>query len=410
MAPILARVGAGPGIDTAAHHAAIAAGARTLAVHAGGLDTPFPPGNHNLHQQITTGHLLVSEVGPGVRPTRSMFTARGRLLAALGEATIVVESGPRGTALTTATWSNHLDKPTMAVPRPVTSAMSAGCHNLIRNHHAELVTSPDQVAAVLEQPPATPSQDASQAATQAPLNRRQIMETFRHYNSAGFGTFDQAFKAAGRITQAGLIGAVHSVRTYDPTSIVDGEIEYLTQAHETIVFEDHAELDQWADTNGLRVVEGRSNHDILTSINPYQHPHNGLIETHDLYIQHPHLSAQTALQDQETEHRAVQATLLAALPTTTHTPNRPPTPTRQIGGSGRGAVPDCSRPVSPDPPAEPDVRLSPHPALHVLMPMSGCYADLCRRRHKSAYAATGVMPTCGALWLVRVGSGVVNAA
>lgn len=133
------------------------------------------------------------------------------------------------------------------------------------------------------------------------------------------------------------------MRTYDPSSIVDGEIEYLAEAHETIVFESQGKLDGWADINGLRAVEGRNDNDILTSIDPYEHPHAGLIEVHDLYIQRPATvsAAQRALEDRAIEHRAVQDTLLAAFPATASAARPPTTP---IGAVRRQTV---SRPAVP---------------------------------------------------------------
>lgn len=108
------------------------------------------------------------------------------------------------------------------------------------------------------------------------------------------------------------------MRTYDPSSIVDGEIEYLAEAHETIVFESQGKLDGWADINGLRAVVGRNDNDILTSIDPYQLPHTGNIEARDLYIQRPTTITvpQPALDIRAIEHHAIQDTLLAAFPTT----------------------------------------------------------------------------------------------
>ena len=113
----------------------------TIAVLAGGLDQPYPAGHADLFGRIADGGFLVSEWPPGTRPTRRRFQARSRVLAALGAATVVVEAGEHSGALTIARQAGDLGRPLMAVPGPVTSAQSAGCHTLIRDQDAVLVTS-----------------------------------------------------------------------------------------------------------------------------------------------------------------------------------------------------------------------------------------------------------------------------
>lgn len=137
------------GIDAAAHRGAIAAQGRTIGVYAGGLDQPYPRGNARLFEQLAADHLVISEVGPGIGPTRAGFLARNRLIAALGAGTVVVEAAQRSGARNTATWAAELGRVVMAVPGPVHSAMSSGCHRMIRDGQANLVTDRDDVAALL---------------------------------------------------------------------------------------------------------------------------------------------------------------------------------------------------------------------------------------------------------------------
>ena len=92
-----------------------------------------------LHRVAGNG-LLVSEYPPGVRPARHRFLTRNRLVAALSGATVVVEAGLRSGAANTAAWARLLGRPVCAVPGPVTSAASAGCHELLRRNDTELVT------------------------------------------------------------------------------------------------------------------------------------------------------------------------------------------------------------------------------------------------------------------------------
>ncbi len=127
------------GIDGAAHRAVLAAEGVTAAVLASGIDVPYPSGHSALLHRVSRNGLLVSEYPPGVRPTRRQFLARNRLVAALGRATVVVEAGARSGAANTASWAKTLGRQVGAVPGPVTSASSVGCHALIAAE-ASLVT------------------------------------------------------------------------------------------------------------------------------------------------------------------------------------------------------------------------------------------------------------------------------
>ena len=104
-----------------------------MAVLAGGIDVPYPSGHSALLHRIGKDGLVVSEYPPGVRPARYRFLTRNRLVAALGGATVVVEAGLRSGAANTAAWAESLGRPVCAVPGPVTSSASAGCHVLLRN-------------------------------------------------------------------------------------------------------------------------------------------------------------------------------------------------------------------------------------------------------------------------------------
>jgi DNA processing protein len=127
------------GIDGAAHRAALAAEGVTVAVLAGGLDIPYPAGHSALLHRIGGGGLLVTEYPPGVRPARHRFLTRNRLVAAFGGAAVVVEAGLRSGAANTAAWARALGRVVGAVPGPVTSSASTGCHALLREG-AEVVT------------------------------------------------------------------------------------------------------------------------------------------------------------------------------------------------------------------------------------------------------------------------------
>ena len=124
--------GAAFGIDGAAHRAALTADGITVAVLAGGIDVPYPSAHAEMLRRIRDVGLLLSEYPPGVRPARHRFLTRNRLVAALAGATVVVEAGARSGAANTAAWARALGRPVCAVPGPVTSSASVGCHALLR--------------------------------------------------------------------------------------------------------------------------------------------------------------------------------------------------------------------------------------------------------------------------------------
>ncbi|MGH3719006.1 MAG: DNA-processing protein DprA [Pseudonocardiaceae bacterium] len=132
--------GAAFGIDGAAHRGALAAEGRTVAVQACGLDRAYPVGHHGLLNRIAESGAVVSEYPPGIRPARHRFLVRNRLIAAFAAGTVVVEASVRSGARSTAAAAAALGRVVMAVPGPVTSALSIGCHLLVREEQAVLVT------------------------------------------------------------------------------------------------------------------------------------------------------------------------------------------------------------------------------------------------------------------------------
>jgi DNA processing protein len=124
--------GGAMGVDAAAHRGALAAGGDTVAVFANGIDHLYPACNDGLFAEMIKRGLLVSESPPGTDPNRLRFLVRNRVIAALTRGTVVVEAAARSGALNTATHARKLGRVVMAVPGPVTSLTSVGCHKLIR--------------------------------------------------------------------------------------------------------------------------------------------------------------------------------------------------------------------------------------------------------------------------------------
>jgi DNA processing protein len=145
------------GIDALAHQTALGSGTGepvTAAVLAGGLDRFYPAGNEQLLRDVASSGLLLSEMSPGTSPTRHRFLQRNRLIAALSGAVLVVEARWRSGAQNTAGHALGLGRDLGVVPGPITSATSAGCHRLLRESPAAIVTDVDEALELLPGGPA----------------------------------------------------------------------------------------------------------------------------------------------------------------------------------------------------------------------------------------------------------------
>ncbi|WP_051973754.1 DNA-processing protein DprA [Cryobacterium sp. MLB-32] len=132
--------GAAYGIDGMAHLAALASDGQTVAYLAGGVDRFYPTGHDALLTRIATEGVVASEMACGAAPTKWRFLMRNRLIAAGSAATLVVEAGWRSGSLNVAGRAAALGRPLGAVPGPVTSPASAGCHRLIKDFAARIIT------------------------------------------------------------------------------------------------------------------------------------------------------------------------------------------------------------------------------------------------------------------------------
>jgi DNA processing protein len=129
------------GIDSYAHKGALIAEGVTVAVIASGIDVNYPAGNARLFAEICESGAMVTEFMPGHKALPSRFLTRNRLIAALSKATLVVEAAFRSGSLRTARDAAELFRPVMAIPGPINSPTSEGCHRLIGERAAEIVTS-----------------------------------------------------------------------------------------------------------------------------------------------------------------------------------------------------------------------------------------------------------------------------
>ncbi|MEM9828264.1 MAG: DNA-processing protein DprA [Planctomycetota bacterium] len=121
------------GIDAAAHEGALDGGGRTIAVLGGGLAEMYPPENGGLAAAIAADGAVISEHPPALKPRSSLFPQRNRLVAGLAVATLVIEAPQRSGSLITARLCGEMSRDVLALPGNVTSRMSRGCHELIRD-------------------------------------------------------------------------------------------------------------------------------------------------------------------------------------------------------------------------------------------------------------------------------------
>ena len=139
-----------------------------MAFLAGGVDRFYPLGHESLLSRIAETGAVVSELPCGAAPTKWRFLQRNRLIAAASDATVVLEAGLRSGSLNTAGHAAELGRPLGAVPGPVTSPASAGCHRLLREFDAVCVVDADQMAELAGgSSPAARRGDGSRAAATA---------------------------------------------------------------------------------------------------------------------------------------------------------------------------------------------------------------------------------------------------
>ena len=125
------------GIDSIAHKTSLLTDGKTIAVIASGLDIVYPASNLSLYREIEEKGLILSEYEAGVKPFKSNFPQRNRIIAGLSRGTIVVESKDRGGSLITADLALEFNRDVYAVPGDVFSEYSKGCNNLIRDARAK---------------------------------------------------------------------------------------------------------------------------------------------------------------------------------------------------------------------------------------------------------------------------------
>ena len=149
LAGLVVVSGGAYGIDTASHQGALSVGGISIAVLAGGINRLYPLENQKLFKYITKSGLLISEVMPNIESKPYRFLIRNRLIAALSRSTVVVEAKFISGSIRTARDAAEIFRPVFAIPGPVTSALSEGCHRLIAERVADIATSLDEILEVI---------------------------------------------------------------------------------------------------------------------------------------------------------------------------------------------------------------------------------------------------------------------
>ena len=120
------------GIDSIAHHSALEAGGRSIAVFASGLDTVYPSENANLARRIMQQGALISEYPLGTRPRADNFPRRNRIMSGLSLGVLIVEAGESSGAIITANMALEQNREVFAIPGSILSPASKGTNHLIQ--------------------------------------------------------------------------------------------------------------------------------------------------------------------------------------------------------------------------------------------------------------------------------------
>ncbi|SNC62770.1 DNA processing protein [Hymenobacter gelipurpurascens] len=137
------------GIDIAAHRAALQEGLETVGVMATGLDVLYPAAHRKTAEKMLSQGGLLTEFPFGTQPDKYNFPSRNRIIAGLSDGTVVVEAARKGGALITADLAHGYDRDVLAIPGPLGSAASEGCHELIKANKAALYSEPKDLEQLL---------------------------------------------------------------------------------------------------------------------------------------------------------------------------------------------------------------------------------------------------------------------
>lgn len=133
------------GIDYYAHHFALENKLTTNAVLGHGLNHIYPKYHLGIAEKIKKNGCLISEFNPSEKPTKYTFPKRNRIIAGISTATLIVETPYKGGAMITARMANDYNKDVFSIPGNIKSKQSQGCHQLIKNNQAHLISSAEDI-------------------------------------------------------------------------------------------------------------------------------------------------------------------------------------------------------------------------------------------------------------------------
>lgn len=201
------------GIDTEAHKGALAAGGRTIAVLACGVDQAYPLRNRELAAQVVAQGALVSDYPPGTAPEPRNFPPRNRIISGLSLGVVVVEAGARSGALITCDFATEQGRDVLAVPGSIFSPTSRGCHDLIAQG-ARLVRNVEDILDELHLTQAAAQEEARRIVLEDPVEAT-ILESLRleplHIDDLGRTCNLPAATVASTLTVLELKGLVRHV-------------------------------------------------------------------------------------------------------------------------------------------------------------------------------------------------------
>lgn len=209
------------GVDGEAHRGALAAGGMTVAVLGCGIDRDYPRAHADLARRVSEHGLVVSEYPPGIEPSPWRFPARNRIVAGLAGATVVVEARRRSGALITADFALELGRDVFAVPGEITSALSEGTNDLIRQGAIPLLTAADvfEAMGIEPEPPGPPASLSAEADAVWGVLQDGALTLDEISRKTGVGAAEVAV-ALTELELAGLVAGTDGV--YRPRSPLQG--------------------------------------------------------------------------------------------------------------------------------------------------------------------------------------------
>lgn len=181
------------GIDTIAHKCALKAGLQTVGILGHGLDRMYPSQNKSLAKAMIEQGGLLTEFPSNTKPDREHFPMRNRIIAALSDVVVVIESAKKGGSIITAEIANQYNKDVFAVPGKITDTCSEGCNNLIKQHKAHLIQSAADISYITR----WEDDEAKQGKLFVDLNQAE-QDIYDFIKTQGSASVDQIFQATNK--------------------------------------------------------------------------------------------------------------------------------------------------------------------------------------------------------------------